>query len=160
MKEEWQDIISSNYAVSSTGRVRNNKTNKILKPFLIGKKGNQYLAVDICPKKSVRIHKLVARYFIGDSELQINHKNGNKPDNSIDNLEYCTAKENVNHAWKLGLSSPKRGNNNGVSKISEEFAYKIKYSSPEKTHREWADQLGVSQNAVNLIRKGKNWSWL
>lgn len=158
--EEWKDILDSNYAVSSAGRIRNNKTSRILKAFLVGKKSTNYYAVDLPTRKSIKVHKLVAHYFIGESELQINHKNGNKADNNVSNLEYCTAKENVKHAWDTGLSKPRKGNTNNLSKIPEELARKIKYSSAGKTHREWADELGVSQNAVNLIRKGKNWSWL
>ncbi len=160
MDEEWKHITESNYSVRSEGRVKNNNTGKLLTPFLVGKKGNQYYAVDLRPKKSVKIHRLVAYYFIGASTLQVNHKNGNKTDNSVGNLEYCTAKENINHAWNSGLAKPQRGNDNGVSKISKDLAYKIKYTLPEKSHKEWADALGVSQNAVNLIRKGRNWAWL
>ena len=160
MNAEWKKIENSNYSISSDGQVRNDRTNKVIKPFRVGRSGNKYLAVDLRPRKNVKVHQLVAAHFLGDSVLQVNHKNGNKEDNTVDNLEYCTAKENVQHAWKIKLAKPKLGNSNGISKIPKDVAYEIKYNSPDKSHRQWAEELGVSQNAINLIRKGKNWSWL
>lgn len=47
-------------------------------------------------------HRLILGVFCGKSNLQVNHKNGIKSDNRLDNLEYMTAKENVHHAWASG----------------------------------------------------------
>lgn len=114
-QEIWKPIAECNgeYYVSSWGRVKSFKFGKerILKFGLIG---NGYPMIQICyankkPKCEI-IHKLVAILFIPnpDNKPQINHKDGNKLNNHIDNLEWVTAKENTNHAWRTGLFESKR----------------------------------------------------
>ena len=103
MREEWKIIIERPiYSVSNFGNVKNNKTGLILKPFKVGSKGNQYYAVDIYPKKSVRVHRLVASAFIPNpyNNPEVNHKNGNHFNNSVDNLEWVTGSENCTHAYR------------------------------------------------------------
>lgn len=51
-----------------------------------------------------RVHRLVANAFLGESNLQIDHIDGNKQNNRLDNLEYVTPKENTNRAWKKGIA--------------------------------------------------------
>jgi hypothetical protein len=114
-EEEWKAIAECNgqYYVSSYGRVKSFKFGKerILKPGLIG---DGYQAVVICyasgKNKSERVHKLVALAFIKnlDNKPQVNHKDGNKLNNHIDNLEWVTAAENNIHAWLNGLCENKR----------------------------------------------------
>lgn len=67
-----------------------------------------YSIVALCKngiKETLLVHKLVAKHFIDNplSLLQINHKNGIKTDNRVENLEWCTASQNMIHAYKLGL---------------------------------------------------------
>lgn len=97
----WKEIQGHcNYSVSDEGFVRNNKTGKILKP---SKTSNGYLKVSL-DRKSLNIHRLVANAFIeNDGKTQVNHKDGNKKNNNVSNLEWCTPKQNVIHAQRLGL---------------------------------------------------------
>lgn len=124
MIEIWKDIkgYEGLYQVSNIGNVKslnrvlkridNKKCSireKILKPNL-EKKG--YQSVKLCylkNSKMFKVHRLVAEAFIPNIENkpQINHKNLNKQDNKITNLEWCTAKENIIHAAKRGLLSRK-----------------------------------------------------
>jgi hypothetical protein len=50
-----------------------------------------------------KVHRLVMWSFVGQSEMEVNHLNGVKTDNRLENLEYCTASENARHAYEMGL---------------------------------------------------------
>ena len=102
-EEIWRKIENyPKYSVSNLGRVRNDTTGHILTPFLIGKKGNQYFAVDLYPKRNVRVHRLVASAFIPnpDNKPEVNHIDGNHFNNSVLNLEWVTGSENCIHAYR------------------------------------------------------------
>ena len=104
--EIWKDIIeASNYEVSNTGLVRNKNTGKILKGRL-SKSG--YLQVSIKIDETNKfanryIHRLVALYFIANPEnkREVNHKDGDKENNNIDNLEWVTSSENQIHKHEV-----------------------------------------------------------
>jgi hypothetical protein len=94
------------YLVSENGDVFSTITNKFLKK---NKTGIGYESVALhenSKQKTFRIHRLVAKAFIlnPDNKPQINHIDGNKSNNHISNLEWCTAKENIVHAFKTGLN--------------------------------------------------------
>lgn len=98
-----------NYLVSDYGEVINIKTGKALKPYRVG---DGYLRVDLRHKskrRQVAIHQLVAEYFVPNEEgkTQINHRDGDKLNNNYSNLEWCTPKENMQHAKEKGLLSRK-----------------------------------------------------
>lgn len=69
------------------------------------KNGNKFKTV---------IHRLVAKAFIPNPENkpEVNHINGNKRDNRLDNLEWCTSSENRKHAFKIGLAKARKGKDN------------------------------------------------
>lgn len=110
--ENWMAIADSNgiYHISDHGQVKSYKFGKerFLKPGLAGASGNQYLAVVL--KKTTKVHRLVALAFIENpnNKPQVNHKDGNKLNNHVDNLEWVTHQENQQHAWDTGLYESKR----------------------------------------------------
>lgn len=57
-------------------------------------------------KHTRTVHRVVAEAFYGKSDLDVNHKNGNKADNRLENLEFCTKSENIKHAIRTGLFKP------------------------------------------------------
>lgn len=89
---------NSNYEVSIHGLVRNRKTKRILKPFIIGA---GYEAVKLSNKGEVKIcyvHQLVGEAFIDSKGLrEINHKDEEKTNNEYSNLEFCTHRYNINY---------------------------------------------------------------
>jgi len=60
-------------------------------------------------RRNLLLHRCVAAAWIGESDLQVNHMNGDKTDNRAENLEYVSAKENTDHANKIGLRQHKMG---------------------------------------------------
>ena len=111
--EIWKQIkgYEKLYEISNYGNIRSLKRNntngrQLSKNF--GARG--YYQVTLSKnnvRKTARIHRLVAETFIPNVEKKeiVNHIDGNKLNNNVDNLEWCTEKENVNHAWKNNLCS-------------------------------------------------------
>lgn len=108
MKEQIREIDTHpNYSISSTGRIIN--VNGKEKAKQIDKHG--YEKVDLYSNSqriTKRVHRLVAEAFIPnpDSKPDINHKDGNKLNNSVSNLEWVTKSENMLHAYQAGLNKP------------------------------------------------------
>jgi len=98
-----------NYLIYPDGRVQNKKTKRYRKPNI----NTRYLFVNLCKngkKKNFYIHRLIAIHYIPNPEnkLYVNHIDGNKLNNSIGNLEWCTNIENCN-AFKSKQSNNKTG---------------------------------------------------
>lgn len=119
-KEIWKKIKTHpTYLVSNLGGIKNTAYNKerILKP---SKNDQGYLVVDLfndnCNRrrKNHKVHRLVAELFIPNPEnkLEVNHKDGNKQNNKVDNLEWATKSENTKHAYRIGLRTANTVNAN------------------------------------------------
>ena len=94
-QEEWKVFRDSIYLISNLGRVKNAKTNKILKGKITESGYREYCLHINKKKQSFRGHKLVWEVWIGTEQNIINHINGNKLDNRITNLENITNQENT-----------------------------------------------------------------
>lgn len=127
-KEVFKDVLGYEglYQVSNYGRVKSLKRENIFycglrKEFLkrpvkekilsFNKSNRGYLQVCLTKNGKYRtytVHRMVAIAFIPNknNKSQVNHKDGNKENNRVDNLEWCSPKENSNHAFKTGLSKP------------------------------------------------------
>lgn len=99
--EQWKLSTGARYtyAVSTMGRVAKMRNGASIGSLrlchaVVGSKG--YLRVD-----GIRVHRMVAETFLGYSDLQVNHRNGNKVDNRLENLEYVTCAENIHHAIRV-----------------------------------------------------------
>lgn len=108
MDELCKDVVGFEglYSVNTNGIVKRISSQRALSPA----KRNGYKIITISGrkvlKKTLKIHRIVAEAFIPNPENKpyVNHKDGNKLNNSLHNLEWVTAKENMQHAYKTGLS--------------------------------------------------------
>lgn len=108
-KEIWKDVpFDDNYKVSNYGKVYSKRTKKILKGE-ITQKG--YVRVKLSNDKRYLIHVIVAKAFIENilNKPQVNHIDGNKQNNRVDNLEWCTQSENHKHALNTKLKIMPKG---------------------------------------------------
>lgn len=166
--EHWKYVYLNNevtkYQVSDLGRVRNVNTNKILETTL-----DRYGYVQIClshkNKKYVKtLHRIVAETFLPNNDLnknQVNHINGKKYDNSVYNLEWVTAQENVIHAYKNNLHvNTAIGEKHGMNRYTEDqivYACKL-FEENTKTIPEISKLTKVSKATLHDILKKKYWT--
>lgn len=110
MQEIWKDIkgFEGLYQISNLGNVKSfYKGRTYIKKCTLGSRG--YLFVNLSKNKknkAFRVHRLVAKEFLPNPNnyLEVNHRNGNKLNNCVDNLEWCSRSYNVSHAWKNKLN--------------------------------------------------------
>ena len=152
--------LKYNYYVDENGNVWSEFSCKILVTFT-DKDG--YKRVRLTLKEGKRrnfpVHRLVLMMFspIDDMEtLQVNHIDGNKGNNSITNLEWCTAQENITHAVVAGLRNNK-GERNYFHKITEEDVRKIRqlHATGKYTYRALGKMFGLYEDHVSHIVRRK-----
>lgn len=166
--EEWRTIPSFNnlYEVSNYGRVRSwlnsgNTKLQLTEPRYLSQQQDKkgyivYFLMKEGKQRSFRAHRLVLHAFVGPSDLQVNHKNGNRSDNYIDNLEYCTGSENMTHAYTVLKRQVLQGKNNGNTKFSEAQVAQIRdLAAKGMTPPAIARITGISRPYVQSIVSGK-----
>lgn len=152
MKEIWKDI-DDRYSISNFGRVKSNYANKerILKPFF---NHDGYLMVDIRKpgyRKSIGVHRLVAQAFLPnpDNLPQVNHKDEDKTNNCVDNLEWCTLQYNCNY----GTRNIRKGLNCRKPICSvDESGNVVHYDS----RLEASKQTGIEETTISKALTGTN----
>ena len=143
------------YIITKKGEVINKHNNHKLKPQLNGK---GYLRV-VIGKKRYFVHRLVAEKYIPnpDNKLQVNHKNGNKLDNCIENLEWVTNQENRNHAIEKGLHLC--GSKCSYAKLNENDVVYI-LTHKNLNNLQLSKMFNVSKNTIQDIKVGRTWKQL
>ena len=114
--------IETYYLISEDGKVYNLKTKRYLKGHL---ENTGYISVNLNinnKKKNYALHRLVAQTFLEnpDNLPIVNHKDGNKLNNDISNLEWCTYSENTKHAYENGLEKKCLGEKHHAHKLTKE----------------------------------------
>ena len=160
MEKVWKPIQQQpEYSVSSAGEVMNNSTGHIKK---LRKDKDGYLRVTLYPSgKTISAHRLVMTNHTPKSEWkkQVNHKDFDKTNNNIDNLEWNTPKENIQHKHLHGRNPDIRGSKHPMAKLDDEDVYFIKFKlSLYLSNAATARFYGVSGSTVDRIRNGQAWS--
>lgn len=159
LPEIWKVIPFTDYEASSLGRIRHN--GKILKPY----PSRKYRVVDVHingQRFPTYVHRLIAMLFVSDEtpHLEVNHKDGNPKNNSMDNLEWVTPSENVRHSLSIGTHyiPGLSGENHGMAKMTDEqinLAREL-YSSGVK-QAVLALQFNVTQSTISRIVNQKTY---
>lgn len=154
------------YEVDDSGNIKRIAAARGAKPGRILKQTNHnhgYLSVVLSnknKKKSCLVHRIVYEAFFGPipDNKEINHKDGNKKNNNINNLDCVTSTENNNHAVDIGLVN-NTGENNPMAKLTEDKVKKIKllYKPREYGYKRIAKDVGVTWECVRDIVKGYTW---
>lgn len=163
--EIWKDIsgYENVYLASNLGRIKSlpkktRKGERVLSPI----KGVNYFTVDLVKDKKVKkylVHRLIAETFIGNLENkpQVNHINGIKTDNRIENLEWVTRSENQLHSIRAGLRTT-NGIKNSQCKLSEKEVLII--LNDNRKYKYIAEQYNTSIPTISDIKRGYSWTHL
>lgn len=162
MTEIWKDIVNYEgiYKISSYGNILSNASGTwISKKARVNR---DYLIVNLHKNgksKSCKVHRLVAINFLPNlkNDPYVNHKDGNKLNNMVGNLEWVTAKENSIHASKLQLLPC--GSKNSSAKLTEKDIIEIRkfYDSGEFTQNELSYLFNINQGVIGKIVNCKLW---
>ncbi len=160
MSEEWRPC-GFGYLVSNLGRVKRDAPGS--RPLSASDNGRGYLKVDLFANgkrvRRFRVSRLVAEAFIPNpfGLGQVNHLDGNKRNNSANNLQWCSASENVRHAIESGLWSPENGGRKGAPKVSASDVSEIRRLSLSVPIRELASRFGLSRTQTVKIATRVAW---
>lgn len=161
-REIWKPIsdYEGSYEISSYGRVKSFPTKRrtttiILKPKLTKDGYYETTLYSEEKPKYIRTHRLVAQAFIPNlqNKPQVNHKDGNKLNNYVGNLEWCTNQENITHSIEMGLQNPV-GHNNFNAKPVAQYDLDGNLIQKYKCIRYASDDTGIKQGNISRVCNG------
>ena len=161
----WKVIpaFGGRYEVSETGEIRHS-LNKNIRKARTNKFG--YLQLNFSrndgtgKSDTILVHRLIAMTFIPNpNDLpEVNHKDGNKQNNHVSNLEWCTYSENGKHAHKMGLQQSQKGEKHIKAKLTNDQAERIRQLYKEGvSQQKLADLFNVSQITISRIIRGERY---
>lgn len=159
-------VYKENYIVYSDGKVWSKHKNTFMK-LNYNKNGYCYISLKHNGvREAMPIHRLIAKLFIPNpsNKKTVNHKDGNKLNNTVNNLEWMTHSENIKHAFSSGIRTYSKnegfknqvGSGNYQSKLTEENIIEIRNSKLKGT--ELAKKFGVSRALISKIINYKVWN--
>ena len=178
MSEIWKDVVGFEgyFEVSNLGRIRSkdriaNKKNgrtQVVKGKIrsINFSGNGYgrvtFTIDNKRATTHLVHRLVAIAFLERPEgcIEVNHKDMDKSNISVNNLEWVTPWENTNHAFKNKKIYRAKGSQNHKATLKEEDVLEIRklYKTGKYRYKDIGEMFGVGYNVIGYIIRGKTWT--
>uniref|UniRef100_A0AB39C809 HNH homing endonuclease n=1 Tax=Staphylococcus phage UHP46 TaxID=3234966 RepID=A0AB39C809_9CAUD len=158
--ELWHNVLGfPGYWVNRKGEVLGKRGKKLK----LGMSTKGYPQITFETKqvhRCIKIHRLVAQYFIynDNPELknQVNHIDGNKTNNNVSNLEWCSNKENHEHKMRNNLNVALQGSEHHNSILTEDNVIDI-FKSKEP-YTELMKKYNVSKSTISSIKCGRNWN--
>lgn len=154
----WRPVDGWPYEVSNAGKVRNVRSGHVLVP---SKHNLGYRTVTLChggERSSMYVHHVVLNTFVGTrlDGMECNHKNGDKADNRLDNLEWVTNGENMRHAADHGLIP--RGEGHRKAKLTESDVRDIRrLAACGRTPTHLAARFPVTRRHIRDIVRMRSW---
>jgi len=160
---DFLPYIKDLYTITDEGKVYSDNTG-IMKTR--NRAGSEYQIINFMTidgkKKCFRLHRLVMMAFRPiehPEEWEVNHIDGNKKNNNLSNLEWCTSHDNQVHAYKMGLQKSQKGKTKKMRRLNEEEVKKIIQLRAEGySYNRIARKVNTSPSNVAKIVKGKTWS--
>jgi len=150
------------FSVTEDGKIYSHRTNKFLK-LHIDNNNNVCFASKIGGRNGVSIrltvHRCVAQAYIDnpDNKPEVNHKDGNRTNNNVSNLEWATRSENIQHAYNTGLKFAAKGTKNANSKLSDKDVQEIRQNIEKLTIRELAVKYGAHHSTISRCVTNKRY---
>lgn len=165
-EEKWAEIPGTNgkYLVSDLGRIlgQGRHFKKVLKCGNDSKGYSFFRIFMNGGQKNVKVARMVMLAFVGECPegMQVNHKDGDKQNNRLENLEYVSCGENIRHGWRTGLYKKRQGESHNRSKLSDATVLEIRRRYPNESLVTLARELGVTKQCIWHIVKRKTWTHL
>ena len=168
VEEKIINVVGVDYIVSSDGHIYSTKNvgrGKYHKEISQRKNADGYMDITVGPnsfRTTRKVHRLVAEAFIGpqpDESYEINHKDRNRSNNDVSNLEWVTHKENVRLIpYEVG-SAARSGSKNGRVKVNEQIVSEVRnlYENENMSVSEISFQYGIAYSTALDIVKYKTW---
>lgn len=150
MTERWKrtESLDDRYEISDQGRIRNAVTKRILRTYINDRGYTTYNA-----RPTVKIHRLVAEAFIPNPQDKpcVDHINGNRQDNRVENLRWCTVKENNNNPIYIGRQMKSQDSKPVIRYREETWRCEGIYRSMKEAERE----TGCNSTSIGQVATGK-----